>query len=122
MLETTQPLFAASQTRRYRGGCQCGSVVYEADLDLTVTCPQAPSVWERRARAFKIVCGEELLLGYQFSEASCHHFYCESCGARAFSHVSLAEHGDFYTVDVKSLHVLGTSLAPGQAREGATAG
>jgi hypothetical protein len=108
MLETAQPLFASSQTRRYRGGCQCGCVVYEASLDLARAHDAAPSVWERRVRSFKLVRGEDMLRGYQFSDAGVHHFYCDRCGARAFSHVSSPQCGDFYSVDLKSLHVVGT--------------
>jgi hypothetical protein len=108
MLETAQPLFASSRLRRYRGGCQCGCVVYEASLDLTSDHEPAPSVWERRARSFKLVRGEDVLRGYQFSDDGVHHFYCERCGSRAFSHVSTQQCGEFYSLDLKSLHVVGT--------------
>jgi hypothetical protein len=112
MMRETQPLFASTRARRYRGGCQCGCVVYEASLDLASAHEAAPSVWERQARSFKVVRGEEMLRGYQFSAAGVHHFYCERCGSRAFSHVSSLPCGEFYSVDLKSLHVVGTPADP----------
>ncbi|MET0287172.1 MAG: hypothetical protein ABW352_21995 [Polyangiales bacterium] len=105
MRETAKPLFTTTQTRRYRGGCQCGCVVYEASLDLASAHASAPSVWERRTRGFKLLRGEAELRGYEFATADLHHFFCERCGTRAFSHVTSPACGDFYTVDLKSLHV-----------------
>lgn len=107
MLKTAQPLFASSQARRYRGGCQCGCVVYEANLDFASAHAAAPSVWERKTLRFEVVRGENMLRGYQFSSGSVHHFYCEACGTRAFSHVESSPCGEFYSVDLKSLHVAG---------------
>jgi hypothetical protein len=99
-----QALFSPSRTRRYRGGCACGCVVYQANLDLTGTCPHAPSVWERKADTFELLRGEDALNGYQFSEEGVLHFFCERCGTRVYSQYSLAQR-HFHTVDVKSLHV-----------------
>jgi hypothetical protein len=116
MRETAQPLFATNRPRRYRGGCQCGSVVFEASLDLNTTHERAPSVWERKALSFKLLRGEEVLRGYQFSEAGVHHFYCECCGTRAYSHVASPQCGDFYSVDLKSLHVASAPLTSALAQ------
>lgn len=99
-----QPLFSPSRTRRYRGGCSCGSVIYEVMLDLVGTCPNAPSVWERRAQTLSLLCGEDALSGYQFSEAGVHHFFCEHCGTRAYSQFRFDDI-QFYTLDLKCLHV-----------------
>jgi hypothetical protein len=115
MRETAQPLFAMPRTRRYRGGCQCGCVVYEASLDLTSAHASAPSVWERRTRGFELLRGEAALRGYEFANAGVHHFFCEHCGTRAFSHVASPACGDFYTVDLKSLHVAATAPAADHA-------
>jgi hypothetical protein len=94
-------------TRRYRGGCLCGCVVYEVSLDLTRAHAAAPSVWERPVApaAFKLLRGEEMLRGYQFSDAGVHHFFCDRCGVRSFSHHDSPTCGEFYSVDLKCLHV-----------------
>lgn len=104
MAERAQPFF--SRTRRYRGGCQCGSVEYEANLDLIDTRAYAPSVWEREVApgSFKLLRGADSLRGYQFSESGVHHFYCACCGTRAYSHLRSSQRGELYTVDLQSLH------------------
>jgi hypothetical protein len=109
MAESVRSLFASVPTRRYRGGCQCGSVVYEVSLDFAGACAAAPSVWERVVRpgTFKLLRGEDSLRGLEFSASGVHHFFCEGCGTRAFSHVDSPDCGEFHTVDLKCLHVAG---------------
>lgn len=109
MDESAPAFFTSVRMRRYRGGCQCGCVVYEASLDLAGACAGSPSVWERKVRpgSFKLLRGEDALRGLEFSESGIHHFFCERCGTRAFSHVDSPDHGEFHTVDLKCLHVVG---------------
>lgn len=68
----------------YRGGCQCGAVLYEVELDAAAP---GPSVWMRAARpgTFKLLEGDERLSGVQFSAAAVHHFYCDRCGELTFA-------------------------------------
>jgi len=98
--------------RRYRGGCSCGAVLWEVQLDLADPDPASDSVWQRSvpARGFKLLRGEEGLSGYQFFANSDHHFFCARCSAHAFSHqveasASTAQRlgADRYTIDLRSL-------------------
>ena len=92
--------------RVYRGGCDCGAVLYEIELDLATPPECASSVWERAVGpgSFRLLKGDESLSGYEFFADSVHHFFCERCGVRTFSHHAAAPHGDFYSIDVKCLH------------------
>ena len=89
----------------YRGGCQCGAVLYEVELDPSTPCA---SVWQRAARpgTFKLLSGEECLSGYQFWAATVHHFYCERCGQHAFSRHGVDGVGAHHTVDLRALDAL----------------
>ena len=87
----------------YRGGCQCGAVLYEVELDLAAPSAGTKSVWQPvvRPSAFRLIAGDDQLRGYQYGGAAAHHFFCTSCGAHAYSrHAGVQEH---YTVDVLAL-------------------
>lgn len=104
MSETTRAAAARAPARRtYRGSCECGAVLYEVELDLAPSVP-AHSVWERTARrhALRLLAGSESLSGHQFS-SDAHHFFCERCGVRLFSHHHPESARGFYALDLKSL-------------------
>jgi len=91
---------------RYRGGCCCGAVLYEVDLDLAASGRRTHSVWERAVdpSGFHLLTGDENLSGLQLARESVHHFYCERCGVRSFSHHEPECREAFYSIDVKCLH------------------
>jgi hypothetical protein len=93
--------------RRCRGGCPCGTVLWEAELDLRASPAHESSVWQRTvaARAFRLLRGGESLRGYQYFDHSAHHFFCVRCGVHAYSH-RLDERSEMpaaYTVDLRCL-------------------
>lgn len=102
----------------YRGGCQCGAVLYEVELDLAAPAGSsmsgAKSVWQRvvRPNGFRLLEGEDQLSGVQFWDGSMHNFYCTQCGAHAYSRHTVASHGTFYIVDVLALHAKKRTRAP----------
>jgi hypothetical protein len=89
----------------HKGGCACGAVRYELQLDpdahpLTVQASE-PLV---RARAFKLLSGDECLSGHQFASSAVHRFYCERCGVCSFSRHNVEQlGGEFYAVDLRWL-------------------
>ena len=89
----------------YRGGCQCGAVLYEVELDLAAPSTATKSVWQPvvRPSAFRLIAGEDRLSGYQYGDAATHHFFCTSCGAHAYSRHTGGQELQ-YTVDVLALH------------------
>jgi hypothetical protein len=89
----------------YRGGCQCGAVVYEVELDLDTPGPCTKSVWQRvvQPAEFALVSGDEQLAGYQFGDGSIHNFCCTKCGMHAYSRVEDALR-TFFVVDLLALH------------------
>ncbi|MFG1403870.1 GFA family protein [Xanthobacter sediminis] len=79
--------------QHYFGGCQCGAVRYEVDVDLdrTVTCNCSRC---RRLggifafvpkAAFRQVSGEGATTEYLFNTRQIHHLFCSTCGIESFA-------------------------------------
>lgn len=78
----------------HRGGCHCGAVRYQVDVDLSqpvLSCNC--SICSRTgtllsfvpAAAFTLERGEESLTDYQFGKKRLHHLFCRVCGVRSFA-------------------------------------
>jgi hypothetical protein len=95
-----------SKLRTYFGGCDCGAVRYEVELELRERDPRTQSVWEHSVspQRFRLQAGHENLIGYQFAAENAHHFFCTRCQARAFSHCAPEPTAGYYTFDLKALY------------------
>lgn len=80
--------------RLYTGGCHCGAVRYEVDLDLsqgTFRCNCSicakGRAWLAPAPAgtFRLLQGEDVLSRYQFNEHRIEHLFCGRCGIKSFA-------------------------------------
>ena len=79
--------------QHYHGGCQCGAVKYEVDVDLDKTftcncsrCQKIGSVLTfTPASNFKLLSGEDQLTEYLFNKNHIHHLFCKTCGVQSFS-------------------------------------
>jgi len=105
--------------KTYSGGCHCGKVRFQADLDLSAgtnrcncsLCTKARA-WFALARGkdrFRVIAGERELSEYRWtppgrSESNLTYRFCRNCGIRAFAggdHESLG--GVFHAVPVNAL-------------------
>jgi hypothetical protein len=83
-----------SEARKYTGGCQCGRVRYEAEVDLgrpvmscnCSMCGRAGTLLTFiPAQKFKLLSGDDGLVDYQFNKKHIHHLFCGTCGIKSFA-------------------------------------
>ena len=96
----------------YTGGCHCGEVRYEADVDLgggTLKCNCSIC---SKARAwlvavdgndFRLLRGADALSEYQFGAHRIHHLFCKRCGIKSFARGDGPEGKQFVAVAVSCL-------------------
>lgn len=98
--------------KTYLGGCHCGAVRYEADIDLsrgTVKCNcsicRKGRAWLAaiEPRDFRLLRGAESLTEYQFGPKRIHHLFCKQCGIKSFGRVDTPDGNAFMTVSVSCL-------------------
>ena len=102
--------------KTYSGSCHCGSVRFEADLDLTQSSYRCNCSICRRNRfwpavatpdRFRLLAGEDLLTKYSFNTRRNLHFFCSRCGVRPFGVGTETPIGKMYGVNIGCLEGLG---------------
>ncbi len=99
--------------KTYRGSCHCGTVRFEADIDLEAGTGRCNCTFCAKNRTwgailkpekFRLTKGEEALSGYQFNTKSGHHRFCSHCGIRVFGEANVPElGGSVVSINVASL-------------------
>lgn len=96
----------------YSGGCHCGAVRYEADVDLSRGTLKCNCSICRKSRAwlvavssddFRLLSGMDALSEYQFGGGRIHHLFCKHCGIKSFSRGDRPEGKGFVAVAVSCL-------------------
>jgi len=108
--------------KTYSGGCQCGAVRYDAELDLDHTlacncsrCGRLGSIQAfTPAESFTLQSGEEALREYRFNKHVIAHLFCGTCGIQSFSRGELPDGTRMVAVNARCLDgVDPATLSPG---------
>ena len=98
--------------KTYHGSCHCGTVRFEADIDLSLGTLRCNCSICRKARfwpaivkpeKFRLLGGQDELIAYQFATWRDEHFFCRHCGIRSFGTGQSPRWGKFYGVNVTCL-------------------
>jgi hypothetical protein len=99
--------------KTYRGGCHCGAVRFECEIDAaegTSKCNCSICAkgrfWKAIARkdAFRLLQGEDALCDYRFGSGTIRHVFCRHCGIKPFGQGQMeALGGVFFAVNVACL-------------------
>ena len=98
-------------TETRKGGCHCGAVRYQVDVDLSQPavvcncsmCGRAGAMLAFvPAEKFTLEKGEDNLTDYQFNKHIIHHVFCRTCGIRSFARGKTPK-GDMVAINVRCL-------------------
>ena len=78
---------------KHAGGCHCGKVRYEVDMNLANALSCNCSICMKKgtlldfvpAESFKLLSGEQDLTRYQFNKKVIDHLFCKHCGVQSFA-------------------------------------
>lgn len=81
-----------ADTQTKTGGCHCGAVRFEADVDLSTAIECNCSHCSKKgfiltfapADHFTLLSGEEKLTEYRFNTKKIAHLFCADCGVQSF--------------------------------------
>ena len=101
-----------SENKTYLGGCQCGRVRYEAEVDLggpVISCncsmcgKSGTLLTFVPAAQFKLQSGQDVLTDYQFNKKHIHHLFCNVCGIKSFARGIGADGGEVIAINSRCL-------------------
>ena len=111
--QAQDPQTSNSPLKTYAGSCHCGTVRFQARLNLEAgigkcnctICKRTNFLGAKvKPEEFKCLAGEDRLSDYQFNSKTVHHLFCSRCGVQTFGHADIPQAGgEYYTVNVHCL-------------------
>jgi hypothetical protein len=96
---------------KHTGGCHCGKVRYEVEMNLEKAISCNCSICMKRGTLldfvpesqFKLLSGEGDLADYQFNKKIIHHLFCKSCGIVSFSKAAMPDGKKIVAINIRCL-------------------
>ncbi len=94
-----------------QGGCHCGKVRYEADLQLKEGLACNCSICSKRgsllefipAANFSLLSGKDSLTEYKFNKHVIQHLFCNTCGILSFANGQMPDGTKMVAVNLRSV-------------------
>ena len=94
---------------KHSGGCHCGTVRYEVEIDLAGVlacncsiCTKHGFLWSFVPEAqFTLLSGGEGLTEYRFHKHVVHHLFCATCGVESFARGKMPDGSDVVALNVR---------------------
>jgi hypothetical protein len=117
---------ATHMPKTYSGGCQCGNVRYEVDLDLAgvmaCNCSRCQRLGSLLAFApagsFTLLKGEDAMTDYTFNKNVIHHLFCATCGIQSFARGTAPDGREMAAINVRCLDDVDIDALPVQKIDG----
>ncbi|MFM2381514.1 MAG: hypothetical protein RLZZ76_281 [Candidatus Parcubacteria bacterium] len=109
-----------SGARKYTGGCHCGRVRFEVEMEVTGAISCNCSICSKRGwlltfvpvPSFKLIAGEDELTDYQFNKKMIHHLFCTTCGTASFGKGSDGQGNEMIAVNLRCVDDLDLKSIP----------
>jgi hypothetical protein len=96
---------------KYTGGCHCGAVRFEAEMNLekTIKCNCSHCYIKGLVLAFvpsekvTLLTPDAALSEYQFNKYHIHHMFCPVCGVEVFGHGKGPDGNEMHGINVRCL-------------------
>lgn len=96
---------------KYQGGCHCGNVRYEVEMEVKDVISCNCSICSKKgsllgfapAKNFKLLKGDKFLTDYQFGKKVIHHNFCSTCGVTSFAKATGKDGVDMRAINVRCL-------------------
>lgn len=116
------------ETRTFTGGCQCGAVAFEADLELgtviACNCSRCRRLGSRLAfvpaSRFRLSTAEQAMTEYRFNKHVIHHLFCSTCGVQAFARGTAPDGSAVVALNVRCLDGVDADSLPVHHYDGAS--
>ena len=97
--------------KHYKGGCQCGAVSYEVDVDIdtaiTCNCSRCQKLGSVLAFAprtsFSVKSGAADLTEFLFNKKQIQHLFCKVCGIESFAYGKTPDGTSIAAINVNCL-------------------
>ncbi|MBP1848690.1 GFA family protein [Rhizobium halophytocola] len=114
--------------QHYHGGCQCGAVAYEVDVDLDRTvacnCSRCRRLGAVLAFApvddFTLLSGADNLSEYLFNTGKISHRFCKTCGIQSFSYGVAPDGATMAAINVNCIDGVDTRALTPHLHDGAS--